>query len=332
MNHFLQFRFFLSMLENKILKAQKILVNGGVIALPTETVYGLAANAYDASAVKRIFTIKKRPLTSPLIVHTSHLDRAKLLVKSMPEKAIILAETFWPGPLTLLLEKKASLPDIVNAGLAEVGIRVPSHPVAQMLLEKLPFPLAAPSANPFGYISPTTAQHVEAQLGKKVDYILDGGRCTRGLESTIVGFSNKKPVIYRLGSITQEEIEKVIGPAPYLPPIQKDKSIQLTPGRSERHYSPHTPILVGDLPSLLRNLRNHRVVALCFDTSLDDLSVAHQVVLSPKKSLEEAAHKLFDALHHLDMLGADFIIAPYFPEEGLGRVMNERLLRASTQP
>lgn len=312
-------------------KAATFLIQNDAIAMPTETVYGLAANAYNTDAVKTIFTIKKRPLTSPLIVHTSSLSKARSFVKEIPPKAMQLADAFWPGPLTLLLEKKRIIPDLVTAGLPTVGVRVPNHPLTRALLEALPFPLAAPSANPFGYISPTTAQHVEEQLGSKIPYILDGGPCQVGLESTIIGFQQGNPVIYRFGSITQEEIEKVVGTVSYLQPNEKEKGAHLAPGRTKQHYAPHTPILVGDLHKLWTQHQGKRIVALCFDHPLAHILPSDQIVLSPKKSLKEAARHLFAALHQLDKKGADLIIAPLFPNKGLGYVINERLKRASSR-
>lgn len=304
-------------------------MDGEVVAIPTETVYGLAANAFSVSAVKKVFSIKKRPLTSPLIIHTYSIDHVKSLAKDIPLEAMHLAEHFWPGPLTLLLEKKSLIPDIINAGLAKVGIRIPKHPLTQALLERLPYPLVAPSANPFGYISPTTAEHVREQLGEKVPYILDGGPCEAGLESTIIGFEKGKVIIYRMGSIPQEEIEAVIeAPAVNLS-TYSSKEAHLAPGRTKKHYSPHTPMAVGDLPTLLNKYNDREVVALCFDTLLDKIAQEDQIVLSTQGSLQKAAHKLFAALHTLDKRQADLIIAPIFPQQGLGNVINERLLRAS---
>ncbi|MEM7361561.1 MAG: L-threonylcarbamoyladenylate synthase [Bacteroidota bacterium] len=317
------------MQEKIISKAIKFLEDGQVVGIPTETVYGLAADAYNASAVNKVFSIKKRPLTSPMIVHTCNITRVMPLITHMPSDAMHLAKHFWPGPLTLLLDKSALIPHIVNAGLPKVGIRVPKHPLTQELLERLPFPLVAPSANPFGYISPTKVEHVRAQLGSEVPYVLDGGTCKRGLESTIVGFEKGKTIIYRLGSVTQEEIEAVIG-SPVISLPYSEKEAHLTPGRTKKHYSPHTPIIVGDLPILAEKYKAFDVVVLCFDTHLDKITHKKQIILSPKGSLEEAAQRLFEVLHILDSRGADLIIAPVFPQEGLGRVINERLLRASS--
>lgn len=317
------------MIGNEISKAITILTQNEVVAIPTETVYGLAANALNEASVQAIFTIKKRPRTSPLIVHTYTLSQLLTFVKEIPPIGERLAKAFWPGPLTLLLEKKAIIPDIVTANRSTVAVRIPNHPLTLELLSKLPFPLAAPSANLFGYISPTTAEHVDEQLGDKIPYILDGGSSQRGLESTIIGFKEKKPVIYRLGSITQEEISSVIGFVPYLPPQKIKKGAELAPGRTLQHYSPHTPILLGNLTDLYQANKVHRLTALCFDRPLKEIPLNDQFILSPQKSLKEAAKNLFAALYYLDKKEADYIIAPLFPEEGLGRVINERLKRAS---
>jgi L-threonylcarbamoyladenylate synthase len=192
-------------------KAKSLLMQGDLVAIPTETVYGLAGNALDPEAVALIFETKNRPSFDPLILHTSSIGRVEDFVSSFPEKLKILAESFWPGPLTLLLPRKSVVPDLVTSGLDRVAVRVPKHPLTLALLESLDFPLAAPSANPFGYISPTRPEHVEAQLGEKIPYILDGEACDVGLESTIVGLEEDEIVIYRLGGLEISAIEKLVG-------------------------------------------------------------------------------------------------------------------------
>ena len=194
-----------------ILKAKNLLEHGELVAIPTETVYGLAGNALNASAVAKIFSVKNRPAFDPLIVHVPNVNAVYEYVAEIPEKAYALAQRFWPGPLTLLLQKKSIIPDLVTAGLETVGVRCPDHPLTQDLLKILSFPLAAPSANPFGYVSPTTPAHVDEQLGDKIKYILDGGKCEVGIESTIVGMENGEVVVYRMGGLSTEEIESVVG-------------------------------------------------------------------------------------------------------------------------
>jgi L-threonylcarbamoyladenylate synthase len=194
-------------------RASQLLREGQLVGIPTETVYGLAANALDADAVLRIFEAKGRPHFDPLIMHLPDADAVKVHVRDIPPMALQLMDAFWPGPLTLVLPKQSHVPDIVTSGLDTVAVRVPSHPMTQALLRQLDFPLAAPSANLFGHVSPTTAQHVNAQLGDRIPYILDGGATTVGLESTIVGFEEGIPTIYRLGGLGVEEIERVVGPS-----------------------------------------------------------------------------------------------------------------------
>ena len=196
-------------ISNDIETAAALLENDQVIAIPTETVYGLAGNALKPSVVNKIYEIKNRPLSNPLIIHLADTTQLTKYVKNIPAIAEKLAEQFWPGPLTLLLPKKDIVPDCVTSGLPNVAVRIPSHPMATQLLHKLSFPLAAPSANPFGYISPTSAEDVKRILFGKIDYILDGGSCTKGIESTIVGFDGELPIIYRVGAISYEAIKKI---------------------------------------------------------------------------------------------------------------------------
>ncbi|MBC7451992.1 MAG: threonylcarbamoyl-AMP synthase, partial [Cytophagales bacterium] len=200
-----------AVIGTNITLVKNLLVEEKAISIPTETVYGLAGNAFSSYSVSEIFRIKKRPSFDPLIVHTHSIDSLADFVTEIPEQAHMLAKAFWPGPLTLLLPKKDSISDLVTSGLDRVAIRIPNHPLTLELLRMLPFPLAAPSANPFGYISPTTAQHVADQLGKDIEYILDGGPCTIGVESTIVGWENGKATILRVGGLSIEAIEAVIG-------------------------------------------------------------------------------------------------------------------------
>jgi L-threonylcarbamoyladenylate synthase len=194
-----------------IRKAKALLERGELVAIPTETVYGLAGNALDANAVTKIFQVKNRPHFDPLIVHVADFSSAESFVEEIPIAAKKLAERFWPGPLTILLKRKQLIPDLVTSGLETVGIRCPDHSLTNQLLQSLSFPLAAPSANPFGYISPTQPSHVNDQLGGKVKYILDGGECKVGIESTIIGFDQTRPTIYRMGGLSIEEIESIIG-------------------------------------------------------------------------------------------------------------------------
>lgn len=199
------------MINNNISEAKEILVKDELVAIPTETVYGLAGNAYSENAIKKIFDLKNRPFYNPLIIHLKSKPSMFEVAKDIPEKALILADKFWPGPLTLVLKKQNHILDMITAGKETVAIRVPGHSLTLELLEQLNFPLVAPSANPFGSISPTNANHVFNYFGNKIKYILDGGECVNGIESTIIGFENDEPVLYRLGSISLEDIENAIG-------------------------------------------------------------------------------------------------------------------------
>lgn len=304
-------------------KAKHLLENGRLVAIPTETVYGLAANALNVLAVTQIFKAKKRPAFDPLIIHVPSLEKAAHYASEIPEKARHLAEAFWPGPLTLLLDKRNIIPDLVTAGLETVGIRCPDHALTRQLLTALAFPLAAPSANPFGYISPTTPQHVQDQLGEQIPYILDGGPCEVGIESTIVGFHNGKGIVLRTGGLRIEDIERVIGSVD----LQLSRSSNpRAPGQLQSHYAPRKKLLTGNLEKLIMDHGSEEVAVLSFQKKYP---VAHQQVLSPSGNLDEAARNLFSALRKLDESPAIIILSEYVPDTGLGRAINDRLKRAS---
>ena len=294
--------------------------------MPTETVYGLAGNALDPDAVLTIFRVKNRPSFDPLIVHIDSLDKLDQFVTKVPEAARRLAEAFWPGPLTLLLPKRALIPDLVTAGLPTVAVRIPNHPLTLELLRSLDFPLAAPSANPFGYISPTTALHVADQLGDQIPYILDGGPAGIGLESTIVGFEEDIPTVFRLGGMALEDIEEVIGPVSVR---THSTSNPKAPGMLSNHYAPRTPLVLlapGESPP-----PNERAGALAFRQPFGGLNPDFQRVLSETGDLNEAAKNLFAHLRALDTLPVDIIYAQSMPNQGLGSAINDRLRRASVQ-
>ena len=304
--------------------AKELLEAGQLVAIPTETVYGLAADALNEEAVVKIFVTKNRPRFDPLIVHVHSIGQARELTLTFPEKADKLANAFWPGPLTLVLKKKPSIPDIVTSGLDTVGLRCPDHPLTLKLLRQLSFPLAAPSANPFGYISPTTASHVQAQLGELIPYILDGGPCRVGVESTIVGFENNTPVIYRQGGISQEAIENIVGKADNLPFSSK----VLSPGQLESHYAPRKPLLLGSIDLMQQQPENTGCGVLRFTGTS---SRPQEIILSTTGNLEEAARNLFGALRQLDLMEVTTILAEEVPDEGLGRAINDRLRRAAVK-
>ncbi len=308
--------------------AVKLLRAGEVVGIPTETVYGLAGNAFDPSAVAKIFQVKQRPSFDPLIVHTSSLDKVEKFVSEVPEKAYKLAHEFCPGPLTMLLPKLPVIPDLVTSGLPRVAIRIPNHPLAIELLNALEFPLTAPSANPFGYISPTSAKHVHDQLKDKIPYILDGGSCKIGIESTIVGFEKDKTIIYRLGGITVDTIKKVIGEVSVNTHSASNPS---APGLLKSHYSPRKKVVLGNPNSLIDTYPHLKIGVLSFQSTFNQIPEDHQFMLSGEGNLEEAAQNLFAALRRLDNLPIDIIIAEIFPKKGLGLAINDRLKRAAAE-
>lgn len=300
----------------------------GIVAIPTETVYGLAGNAFSEKAVKRIFELKERPAHNPLIVHIKAVDDLQRIAREIPDAAYRLADAFWPGPLTLVLKKRDSVAKAVTAGLDTVAVRVPKHPVAIELLEKLDFPLAAPSANPFGSISPTKAAHVAAYFGDRLTVILDGGSCERGIESTIVGFdSGGHAVIYRFGSIPLEEIEKVVGASRI---VVNEENKPNAPGMLSRHYAPATEsILAENVIEIMKSFEGKRIGILLFQEGVTEDPLIDQEILSRTGNMNEAAKNLYEAMHRLDKKKPDVIIFQQLPERGLGITINDKLRRAS---
>jgi len=312
----------------EISEAKNWLQSGDVIGIPTETVYGLAGNALDLNAVLKIFEVKNRPQFDPLIVHTDSIKKLTSIVSHFPTKAQQLAHSFWPGPLTLLLPKSPLIPDLVTSGLDSVAVRIPNHPLTLALLQSLDFPLAAPSANPFGYISPTSAAHVAAQLGEKIPYILDGGGSQIGIESTIVGFDGRDAVVYRLGGISVETIESVIGPVKVM---AHSTSNPKAPGMLKSHYSPRKPLFINHLEHLTKTYPAHQIGVLTFQQTIPYLPLTQQRVLSPQGDFAEAAKNLFGYLRELDTMPIEAIHAELLPEENLGRAINDRIRRAAVQ-
>lgn len=319
----------MALIGKDIMRAKQLLEAGEVVAIPTETVYGLAGNALDTDAVARIFEVKDRPFFDPLIVHVATLASAKDLVTEIPPQARQLVKQFWPGPLTLLLNKSEIIPDLVTSGLDRVGVRCPDHPLTRSLLELLPFPLAAPSANPFGYVSATTAAHVQEQLGNKIPYILDGGPCQIGIESTIVGWEESQPVVYRLGGISIEEIQLVIGPVKVL---AHSTSTPEAPGQLKSHYAPLKKFYLGKIEILLKEHSSERAGILTFRKKF--INGTHddtQLTLSSAGNMHEAARNLFSMLRRFDNMAIDIVLAEEVPNEGLGRAINDRLRRAAAR-
>lgn len=310
-----------------------------LVAVPTETVYGLAGNSLRIEAVRKIFEVKGRPLVDPLISHFSHPDAVFEHTKESRE-ARLLAEAFWPGPLTLVLPKKSTIPDIVTAGLPSAGVRVPEHQALRALLSKINFPLAAPSANPFGYVSPTRPSHVAETLGSKISAILDGGPSTHGIESTIVDLRlPESPKILRPGPITKEELERTLGiPVEAITAQQSqeiDDSPQSAPGMMTKHYSPRTIVRIiehGSVsPPTTPLARSNNVAILANKRPSKDAVADHIYWLSEDGALREASQNLFHLLQVLDNGEYDQIDVEAFPDEGIGHALNDRLRRAAAK-
>jgi L-threonylcarbamoyladenylate synthase len=320
---------------SQIERAAEILRAGGLVAFPTETVYGLGANALDERAVARVFEVKARPRFDPLIVHIAGVEWVARLAERFPPLARELAERFWPGPLTLVVPKKPVVPDLVTAGCPTVALRMPDHPVAQALLHAANLPVAGPSANPFGHISPTTADHVREQLGDQIDLILDGGACRVGVESTVLQLTDDRPILLRPGGTTLEALQEVVGEV--IVPVPESTAYPqkglLSPGLLPQHYAPRTPLVVQTRETASacegEAATGTQVGLLAFRKGGDAARFARVEVLSPAGDLREAAANFFAALRRLDAAGLDLIVAEPLPETGLGRAVNDRLRRAA---
>jgi len=313
----------MAILGTDIVHAKQLLEQGQLVAIPTETVYGLAGHALHPDAVLSIFKTKERPSFDPLIVHTDSIEKAERWITRFPNPLRALATAIWPGPLTILLQKKELIPDIVTSGLDTVGIRIPNHPLTLSLLQSLDFPLAAPSANPFGYISPTQAEHVNQQLGHLIPYILDGGPCEVGIESTIVTWENNQLHVLRLGGLSIEAIENISRHKAILSLNQS--SNPQAPGMLKSHYAPRKPLYIGDIDQLLKQHAGKRIGVLSFQRTLPDISI--QRTLSLQGDTHEASKNLFRFLR--EQSDADVLITEFLPEVDLGRAINDRLRRAA---
>lgn len=312
---------------SQIEDAGAALRRGKLVAFPTETVYGLGGSALDAHAVARIFEVKDRPRFDPLIVHIAERSTLEGITAYPGEAALRLIERFWPGPLTLVLPKSEIVPDIVTSGLPTVAVRMPDHPMALALIRSAGVPVAAPSANRFGCLSPTTAAHVYDQLGDRVDVILDGGPCAVGVESTILDLTERHPSLLRAGGLPIEEIESAIG---RVTRSQDCPDRPRAPGQLSAHYAPRTPMtILGDKAPDPAPFR--RVGLLSLNSPSPELAAvaSHVEILSRSGDLREAATNLFAALHRLDSLDLDIIYAEQMPEAGLGRAIMDRLRKAS---
>jgi L-threonylcarbamoyladenylate synthase len=286
-----------------VAQAAELVRRGGIVAMPTETVYGLAANALDAAAVERIFEAKRRPRTSPLIVHVDSVEMARELASEWPESAERLAAAFWPGPLTLVVSKRAIVPDVVTAGLPTVGLRMPRHPVALELIRLAGVPVAAPSANLFSGLSPTTAAHVREALDVPV---LDGGACQVGIESTVVSLAGR-PTLLRPGAVSRAQVEAVAGPVAL---YSGHEGAAPSPGLHHRHYSPRTRLVLGPPPAEGRGAR---------------------VPIGDPADPATYAAALYDTLHRLDREGLDWIAVEPPPDTPEWAAVNDRLRRASAR-
>ena len=320
-------------LENVSLCAD-ILKNSGLVAIPTETVYGLAANAFESSAVEKIFTAKGRPQDNPLIVHISEFEEIYPLVKTVPEAAEKLAKAFWPGPLTIILEKSDKIPDVVSAGLATVAIRCPSHKTAREIIKACGFPLAAPSANLSGSPSPTTPEHVWADLEGRIDAVVYSDECSVGVESTVVTFCEQPPRLLRPGGITPEQLKEII------PDIVLDKAVLsepekgvqvASPGMKYKHYAPKTEsfLVEGESDAFVEFVNSKSdSVAICFKEDLEKIKIP-TLCYGEAKSEETLAHSVFAALRKVDEMGAKEVYIHAPTKTGIGLAVYNRLLRAS---
>lgn len=309
---------------SEIERAAELLRAGRLVAFPTETVYGLGANALDTEAVARIYAVKRRPATSPLIVHVASSAMARSLVAeffSWPETAELLSRQFWPGPLTLVLPKSAAIPPIVTAGLETVGLRMPGHSVALALIRAAGVPLAAPSANRFTELSPTTAEHVRRGLDGDVDYVLDGGPCTVGIESTVLSLAGSQAVLLRPGGISRAEIESLIGPVSL--PDAPEAGAHPAPGMHPRHYSPRTPLFLisdGNLPDRGRGMY------------LQYARSAHKKgsdIRQMPQAARDYAAQLYRILHEADEANVAWIAVDLPPEGPEWEAVHDRLRRAA---
>lgn len=309
--------------KDSITRAAEAIVRGDLVVFPTETVYGVGANALDAGAAAKIFAAKGRPAFNPLIVHLASIEQLSMVVAETPDWAKTLMQQFWPGPLTLVLPKRTNVPDIVTAGLPTVGVRIPAHPVAHDLLTRAGVPIAAPSANRFMSLSPTRVEDARIQLGDRVAEYVDGGPCTVGLESTIVGYTDGKPTLLRPGGVAPEAIAKVVGRL-YAP---ADPGKIVAPGMLKRHYAPAVPVTLWS--DNVRFLGATGLITLKASAE-DRARYAKVEELSPSENLAEAAANLFSALRRLEGQGLERIVARLVPNEGLGIAINDRLSRAAS--
>ena len=305
-------------------EAARLLKNGEVVAIPTETVYGLAGNAFEPKALAKIFAAKERPTFDPLIVHIADIAQLTDIAKDIPDSAYRLAEAYWPGPMTIILPKKDCIPDLCTSALPSVAVRFPSHPIAQAIIKESGLPLAAPSANLFKHVSPTTAEHVAAQLADRIAGIVDGGPCSVGVESSIISLVGE-PTVMRPGAITPEMFKAVLGEVKIKESTSKPGQPMLAPGQCDTHYRPQVPLYYGEVPAGY-TLPEHTVrIAFCTQTG----PIPATVNLSATGDMVEATSKLYAFMHDLDKSEYDLILVDPIPNTGVGMALNDRLKRAS---
>ena len=306
-------------------EAARLLKAGEVVAIPTETVYGLAGNAFEPKALAKIFAAKERPTFDPLIVHIADIAQLTDIAKDIPDSAYKLAEAYWPGPMTIILPKKDCIPDLCTSALPSVAVRFPSHPIAQAIIKESGLPLAAPSANLFKHVSPTTAEHVAAQLADRIAGIVDGGPCSVGVESSIISLTGEKPTVLRPGAITPEMFAKVLGDVAIKESTSKPGQPMLAPGQCDTHYRPQVPLYYGEIP-VGYTLPEH-TVRIAFGTQAGPIPAT--VNLSATGDMVEATSKLYAFMHDLDKTEYDLILVDPIPNTGVGMALNDRLKRAS---
>jgi L-threonylcarbamoyladenylate synthase len=308
--------------------AVQILREGGLVAMPTETVYGLAANAEDELAVRRIYAVKGRPVSHPLIVHLARIDQLTEWATRIPTSAWNLAEAFWPGPMTLVLKKSAKASDVVTGGQDTIALRIPAHPIAQALLDAFGGGLAAPSANRFGKVSPTTAEHVRADLGADVPLVLDGGPCEVGVESTIVNLAAERPTLLRPGGLAREDIERVLG-AP-LARVSNSAEVR-APGLLPTHYAPRAGVVVSPRTQVLDRARELVALGRQVAVLVDDPALTPEGArfVAVPNDPAELAPRLYALMREVDASGVDVMVIPQPAERGLGLALRDRLQRAA---
>jgi len=318
-------------------EAALVIKKGGLVAFPTETVYGLGGNALDANAAEKIYKVKQRPIDNPLIIHIQKIDQIFEVAADVSEEIINIAKKIWPGPITFVLKRNKVVPKITCGGRDTVAVRMPAHPIALALIERSGVPIAAPSANLAGKPSPTKAEHVIEDLGDKIDIVIDGGETFFGVESTIIDVTKKPPVLLRPGPFTVEELNRLFGEIIVPEEVRglSDFKEPIAPGMKYKHYAPNTKLLVVNDKSLLKPVieeikrRGLRVAILCSKEVSKEVENEYKIILGSEENLYEVAKNLFDSFRKLDKLNVDLGIIQSFPERGIGLAIMNRIRKAS---